>query len=54
MIDKKLRRILRDFWNESNSSVIGKEFIPHMGDKDDCELCKIEKQVIKKIKKLIR
>lgn len=54
MIDKKLRRILRDFWNESNHSISNDEYIPHVGDEDDCELCKIEKQVIKKIKKLIR
>lgn len=52
--NKKLRRILRDFWNESNCSVCGDDHIPHLGDEEECELCKIEKEAIKKLKRLIK
>jgi len=54
MENKELRRILRDFWNQSYCSVSGEEHIPHLGNDENCELCKIEKQAIKKIKRLIK
>ncbi|MBU0962335.1 MAG: hypothetical protein KKD48_00355 [Nanoarchaeota archaeon] len=53
-IDRKVRRILRDFWNDSYYEVEGNRFIVHAGDDPNCELCYIEKQAIKKIINLIK
>lgn len=51
--EEKLRRILRNFWNESYYKAEGDEFVPHAGDDPNCSLCKIEKKAIKKIQSLL-
>jgi len=51
-MEDKIRRILRDFWNNSYHAVDA-NFIPHIGDDNNCKLCKIEKEALKKIKEII-
>jgi len=61
-IDRKVRRILRDFWNSLSCSATSKSLtltagtyvLTITGDDPNCELCYIEKQAIKKIINLIK
>ena len=61
MIDKMpkienedLRRIFRDFFNDSLLEIEGKDsFVPHAGNDFHCPLCRIEQSAIKNLKSLI-
>ena len=50
MKDKKIRDILRQFLNESNQETYREEYIPHIGNDENCVLCKIEKKYIRKLR----
>ena len=49
-----LRRIFRDFFNDSYYSIDKKRYVPHAGDDGNCELCKIEKKSIRRLKYLLK
>lgn len=48
-----LRRIFRDFFNDSYYSIDREKYVPHAGKDGNCVLCKIENKAIKKLRKLI-
>jgi len=52
MNEEKIRRVLRDFWNENYHEIDEEGFIPHIGDDLNCKFCQIEKKYIKKIENL--
>ena len=49
-----LRRIFRDFFNDSYYSIDEKRYVPHVGNDRNCELCKIEKIAIRRLKYLLK
>ena len=51
---EKIRRILRDFWNDSCYTLDKKRFAPHAGNDLNCKLCQIETKVIQKIENLTK
>ena len=49
-----LRRILRDFFNESYYEIDQKYFVPHYGNEPSCKLCIIERKYMKEIMNKLR